>query len=165
VRLRLERIERKQRAARAAIGSPRNVRLEESLQAVHAGAWTLARQIRALREARSRLDPLALKCQTDQLEQDLNRLADPSARTAAQAALVERRKALALLEDMDRAQTRSALRLAAIEATLDTTCLTLQQPPQEPRAPFEEPLLRDLEAEVSAIAEVAHEISSLNERP
>lgn len=161
VQMQLERISRKHRSAHAALGSPQDSRLQKHLRAVHAGAWALARQIRALHIARSRTDRLSLKAEAEQLDQELVRLTDASARAAGQAALAEKRKALALLDEMERAQTRCAMRLAAIEATLDTTCLTLQQPPPESLATFEETAVRELEAEVMAIAEVAREIGSL----
>jgi hypothetical protein len=162
---RLARISRQARTARAALGSPRNARLEGNLRALHSGAWALARQFRALQQARSRLDGRLLQAEAERLEQELPRLVDAGARAAGRTALAERRKTLVLLAEMEGAQTRSAMRLAAIEAALDTTCLTLRQVPSEPLASFEASLLRDLEAEMMAVAEVAWEIESLRGRP
>jgi hypothetical protein len=165
LQLRLERINRKVRAARAASRSLRSSRLGESLRALHHGAWALARQFRALQQALSRVDGLALQVEAERLEQALPRMREAGAQVAGQAVLAEKRKALVLLHELDHAQTRSAMRLAAIEATLDTTLLTLQQPPAGTCGPFEPTVLRDLEAEVMAIAEVAREIESAEGRP
>src|SRR5205823_3310462 len=90
VQQRLERINQKHRAARAALGTARNSRLEESLRAVHAGAWTLARQIRSLQTARSRIDGLALHTETERLDQEVAGFTDTAARAAGQAALTEK---------------------------------------------------------------------------
>jgi hypothetical protein len=158
VQIRLDRINRQHRAARAAMPNPR---LEESLRALHAGAWTLARQIRSLQTARSRIDGVALNAEAERLDQEIAGFTDTAARASGQAALLEKRKALALLEEMERAQTRSTLRLATLEATLDTACLTLQRLPPEPSSRSETALLRDLDAELTALAEVEREIASL----
>jgi hypothetical protein len=165
LQLQLERIRGKQRAARAALGSRRNPRLEEGLRSVEAGAWTLARQIRALEDARSRVDHLSLQAEVQRLERDRARLMDPTARAAAEAAVAEKRRALALLDEMEQSRERCALRLTAIEATLDSAGLALRRPlPETPAARFEETLRRELEAEVMAIAEVAREIGTVGER-
>jgi hypothetical protein len=156
----LVRINRKHRKARAALGPFLSPRLRETLGAVHAGAWSLARQIRALHNARSHLDDLSLQAGAEQLEQELARLTDPAARADGQAALAEKRKTLEVLDEMELVQKRSTLRLTAIEAALDTACLSLRRPP-ESSAPFVGSVLRELEAEVRAIAEVEREIQSL----
>jgi hypothetical protein len=157
----LVRINRKHRIAHAALGPSRSPRLQETLGAVHAGAWSLARQIRALHTARSQIDGLSLQSEAERLEQELDRFADPIARAEGKAALAEKRKTLEILDEMELLQKRSTLRLATIEATLDTTCLSLRRPPPGSGAPFEDPVLCELEAEVTAIAEVEQEIRSL----
>jgi hypothetical protein len=160
----LDRINRRYHIARAALRSTPNARLEESLRAVHAGAWTLAGQIRALHEVRSRIDYHALKTQADRLEREVAGFSDPVARTAGQVAVGEKRKALVLLEEMERVETRLTLRLDNLEASLDTALLTLRRPPADASASFDA-LLRSLDADVSAVAEVARVIEALEALP
>jgi hypothetical protein len=152
----LERIIEKQRTALAALGSGplRCQRLAEDLKAVPAGAWALARRIRRLRDARSRIDRAALVWGMDSLEQELVCLTDSATRGVGDYALIEKRKTLALLEEIERTETRCAMQLTTLEATLDTTCLTLRQlQPSSPTPPSVETVRRALEAEVAAIAE------------
>jgi hypothetical protein len=152
----LDRIIRKQRTALAAqaSGPPHYRRLAGDLKAVPAGAWTLARRIRKLRDARSRIDQMSLVTEMQSLEQELARLTDAAARDAGNAALGEKRKALSLLEEIERSEARCAMQLTTLEATLDTTCLTLRQlHPNTPPTPSLESVRRELEAEVAAIAE------------
>jgi hypothetical protein len=161
----LERIIRKQRATLAALGSgpPRYQRLGEDLKTVQAGAWTLARRIRRLRNTRSRIDQTSLVVQVGCLQQELARLTDASARDAGEAALVEKRKALTLLEEIERAEARCTLQLSTLEATLDTTYLTLRQlQPDGPATPSVESVRCELEAEIAAIAE--QELAHLKEQ-
>jgi hypothetical protein len=152
----LERIVRKQRAALAAVGSgpPQYRRLGEDLKAVQAGAWTLARCIRRLRDARSRIDPASLVVQVGCLQHELARLTGAATRDAAETVLVEKRKALSILEEMERAEARCTLQLSSLEATLDTAYLILRQlPADDPTTPSVESVRRELEAEIAAIAE------------
>ena len=152
----LERIIQKQRAALAALGPgpPRHQRLAGDLKAVPAGAWTLARRIRRLRDARSHIDRTSLAAEVAWLEREPACLADAAGRGVGGTALVEKRKALALLEEIERTEARCALQLTTLEATLDTTCLTLRQlQPDSPPTPSLESVRRELQAEVAAIAE------------
>jgi hypothetical protein len=156
LRRQLERIIQKQRAALAALGSgpPRRRPLAEDLKAVPAGAWTLARRIRRLRDARSRIDRTSLVLGMESLEQELACLTDAAARGAGDTALVEKRKTLALLEEIERTESRCAMQLTTLEATLDTACLTLRQlQPAGPATPSVETVRCALEAEIAAIAE------------
>jgi hypothetical protein len=81
--------------------------------------------------------------------------------TRSKAVLAERRKALEMLEELERARAGCVLRLEAIEAALDTACLALQQAPLDRSVPFEESVLRELDAEVMAVAEVTRELGGL----
>src|SRR5205823_13068015 len=121
----LERIIQKQKAALAAAasGPPHYRRVASDLKAIPAGAWTLARRIRSLRDARSRIDRTSLLMGMGSMEQELVCLADAAARSAGNAALVEKRKALSLLEEIERTEARCAMQLTTLEATLDTACL------------------------------------------
>jgi hypothetical protein len=167
LQLQLERISRKQRAARAALGSGplRCRRLDENLSAVQAGAWTLARQIRVLARARSHLDQPSLQAEAQRLELDLVSLTDAAALAAGVAALAEKRKTLALLEEIAITEARCAMRLTGLEATLDTACLTLRhlQPAMSAPSPVDA-LRREMEAELTALAQVAREIATLETR-
>jgi hypothetical protein len=165
LQLQLGRIIRKQRAARSALvsGPPRYHRLAGNLNEVQSGAWIVARRIRTLRDARSRFDRTSLAMEVVRLEQVLPCMADRAARGVGETVLGEKRKALALLEEIERAEARCAMRLTTLEATLDTACLTLRQlQPDSPATPSIETVRRELEAEVAAIAE--EEIPALEAR-
>jgi hypothetical protein len=152
----LERIIQRQRTALAALGhGPLQYQgLAEDLKAVPAGAWALARRIRRLRDARSRIDRTSFLSGMESLEQELFCLTDAAARGAAATALVEKRKTVALLEEIERTEARCAMQLTTLEATLDTTCLTLRQlQPTGPATPSVETVRCALEAEIAAIAE------------
>jgi len=88
------------------------------------------------------------------LEQELACLSDAAARGMGDTALVEKRKTLALLEELERTEARCAMQLTMLEATLDTTCLTLRQlQPGGPAPPSVETVRCALQAEVAAIVE------------
>jgi hypothetical protein len=160
---RLERIERKHRAARAAMGQERMrlFPLEERLTAVRDGAVTLTRRIQDLRNARCLVDSRALEVEMAQLQGDLATLADEAARREGEIAVGEKRKTLAILREMEQAEARCGMRLSKIEAVLESTCLTLRRPKTGPaEEPAEELLRRELDAEVAAIGEVARELAA-----
>jgi hypothetical protein len=135
--------------------------LQDRLTAVKAGAAQLIRQIQDLRNTQRLVDRPAIESQVLRLERHLSTLSDTAAKREGEMALTEKRKALTLLDDLQRAEHRAALRLTKIEAVLDTTCLTLRNlPKNESSVPAEETLREELEAEVAAIQEVARDMAS-----
>jgi hypothetical protein len=162
----LARIEAKHRAAVAAVGrqSGQLFPFSERLGAVRSGALGLARRLQEIRETRQLMEPHALETEIARLEEQLSRLTDDRARREGEIALREKRRALDLLAEVERAEARCAMRLGKIEAILETATLTLRarRPPPTPSAwvpgpatPAEDALLRELDAEVAAIDEVA----------
>jgi hypothetical protein len=152
----MDRIGRKQRdLVHALRAGPQSYhRLAGHMKELHLGAWTLARRVGTLRAARSRLDREALSWDLARLEGELPRLTDAETRASAEAAIGERRKTLAALTEIEQAEARCVLRLATLEATLDTACLTFRRLQRDQRAaPPVEVVRRELEAEIAAIAE------------
>jgi hypothetical protein len=159
---RLAGIERKHRAARAALGPARMTLfpLQERLAAVREAAFTLAREIQDLRNVRSLVDRRVLEAETARLEGGLATVADEGARREGELALREKRKTLAVLRELEAAEARCAMRLFKTEAVLESTCLTLRNLPAAPAdEPAEEILRRELDAEVAAIGELARELA------
>jgi hypothetical protein len=154
---RLGRIEQKHRAARAAMeqAGVGVLPLQERLTAVREGAFTLARQIQDLRDARCLTDARGLEAEVARLQRELRAVPDEAARREGEAALGEKRKTLGTLREMDQAETRCAMRLCKIEAVLESTCLTLRGLKCGPTGePAEEILRRELDAELAAIREI-----------
>jgi hypothetical protein len=164
LQVRLARIEQRCRTARAALG-PAHARLfplEERFTAVREGAVNLVRQIQELRDAQRLIDRHALEGAMVLLQGRLATLTDATARREGEMALGEKRKTLATLSEMERAEARCAMRLSKIEAVLESTCLTLREgqtgrrpSPGHAAESAEDALRRELDAEVAAIAEIA----------
>ena len=160
--LHLGRIEQKVRAARGALSRQdrRLVPVAERLSALRAAAFTLARRIQEMRDARLLTDTGLLDTEIGVLERALATCVDRDARRQAEMALEQKRRSRVLLDDLARAETNSALRLAHIEALLDTAYLSLRGARvASPAAAPEESLCRALDAEVAAIHEAAREMA------
>jgi hypothetical protein len=156
------RIERKYRQAQAAVRRQPGgfMAVGGRLDEVRQGAAALIQQIQGLRRAQRLTDRRAVEAELAALQRRLEGVSDPGALREGEAALAERRKALALLDDAARAESRCAMRLAKIEAVLDTAVLSLRSVSlAAPAAPAEEALRGELDAEVAAIREVAREAS------
>jgi hypothetical protein len=133
--------------------------LHGRLSALRQGAFALTRQIQNLRNAQRVMDRHTLERGITSFEHHVAALADEGARGEGGIALEEKRKALARLEEMERAESRCIMRLAKIEAVLDTTTLTLRGVQAGvSAAPTEEALRRELDAEVAAIWEVSRDL-------
>ncbi|HLK55057.1 MAG TPA: hypothetical protein VKU00_00745 [Chthonomonadaceae bacterium] len=157
------RIEQKFRAARAAVRPQdrRLVAVQERLNAVKAGALTLARQVQELRNAQNLLQRPQLEEEIKMLQRQLVTLPEGTAKQECEKTLVEKHKAQVLLEDMSRAEAGCAMRLAKVEAVLDTTCLTLRSVKVgATEVPAEDAICRALDAEVSAIHEAEKQIAA-----
>lgn len=157
-------ITEKAKRARAALpkSSAGTSALAARFDAVREGGGQLIRRIQELRNAQRLVDRPTLENEIARLERHMAQLDDAAAKREGEAALSEKRKALVLLDDLQRAENCAALRLTKIEAVLDTACLTLRSlPPQENSLPVEETLRQELDAEVAAIREVAQEIEAV----
>jgi hypothetical protein len=159
-------IEQKYRVARAAVSQEpsRLFPLHDKIAALRDGAFGLARHIQRLRHAQQLVDRRTLEADIARLEQQLAALRDEAAQRDGEIILAEKRRALALIEDMEQNAARCALRLAKIEATLDAFALTLRHAQtQSSPQPVEETLRRQLDAEVAAIQDTARDMQAFEE--
>ncbi len=162
----LVRIEGKSRVARSAVGRDkgRAQLLADRLSAVRDGAAALVRQIQGLRESQLLVDRSSVEKEVQALRDRAFKMKDASMRAEAEAAMLEKSKALQMLDELNAAETRSAMRLTKIESILDSACLSLRasaRGPMETRP--EEALQRELDAEVKAIREVTREMEEVRE--
>ena len=157
------RIEQKFRAARAAV-RPQDrhlVPVQERLAAVKTGALTLARQIQELRNAQNLLRRPMLEQEIRMLQGQLVTLPEGNTKNECEKTLVEKHKALGLLDEMARAEAGCAMRLTKVEAVLDTTCLTLRSVQVgATEIPTEDAVCQALDAEVTAIHEAEKQIAA-----
>lgn len=160
----LGRVENKVRATRGAASHAHGrllPHLPERLDRLRRGAWALARQTADLRDAQRLLDPRALHAQIKKLERAVEAMNDAAAQSEGRSALEEKRKSLARLAEMRQAEELCVLRLAKIEAVLDSTCLALRGARATAATPAsEESLRRALDAEVEAVAEVERTLAA-----
>jgi hypothetical protein len=149
-------IDRKYRTARAASGSghARLFPLHDRLSGLRRGAFELAREVHALRAARSGLDRPSLEREVAALEARTASLADPDAARESWSLLRERQKSLELLADLERVERLAGTRLERISAALDTACLTLRSGQLKTADPQGSELLHSLDAELAALREV-----------
>lgn len=151
---------------RSTCGSMRNrdqklAPIQIRLATIRSGAYTLARQIQHLRNAQRSVDRGRLEQEAGTLEQQLATLPQGVAKQACAQTLVEKRRALALLEEMERVETGCALRLSRLEATMDTVGLTLRTVQvNAPETIAEDSVCRALDAEVSALYEANVEVAA-----
>lgn len=158
----LDRIEQKARRTRASLSRQdgRLAPVAERLSDLRGAALALIRQIQETRDVRRQSDVGCLEAEIEALERRSAALGEPEAQRQTERTLEQKRRSRDLLNDLERAETNSALRLNSIEALLDTTCLTLHSARiATSAAPAEETLCRALDAEVAAIHEAAREMA------
>jgi hypothetical protein len=162
LRAALERIEQKCRVAQAAVSREhdRLLPVKDRLAALRAGAFSLARQAQELRNTRQLADREALETAISSLQRQLPLVNDPAVQQEVEVTLKEKRKTLDLLKEIEQAESRCMMRLAKIEAVADLACLSLRSVRIGTAAPMEEALCRELDAEVSAIREVAEQAAA-----
>lgn len=163
------RILHKARLARAAVAR-QDARLlpllRERIDALADGALALARQTADLRNAQRLADRRTLETDIHALMHRLDILTigsgeegpPPPQHEETRATLEEKRKALARLDEMAQAEAHAMMRLAKIEAALDSTILSLRSTRAAASTPpSEESLRRTLDAEVAALREATRE--------
>lgn len=156
------RIEEKGRAARGVLSRQdrRLTPVAERVSALRAAALALTRRTQQIRDARLLTDGGLLETEIGVLERAVASASDSEARRRAEMALAQKRRSREMLDELARAETNCTLRLAHIEAVLDTVCLTLRSAATaSPVAAPEERLCRTLDAEVAAIHEAAGEMA------
>lgn len=164
LRAQVERIEQRyQGAARAARASAdRLLPLQQRLQDLRKSAMGLAREAQQLRASRRHLDRAGLEREIVRMQEQLSTVQDSDARRDGEAAVAERQKSLVLLADLETVETRCLMRLAKIEAVLDSAALSLRgsqgRAVAATSARDDEALCRHLDAEVTAIQEVQREL-------
>jgi hypothetical protein len=95
------------------------------------------------------------------LQQQRTHLSEGLAQQACVQTLVERHRALSLLEELERVETGCSLRLSRLEATLDTVGLTLHSIQVNASGTnAEDAVCRTLDAEVSALYEANREVAA-----
>jgi hypothetical protein len=159
----LGRIEQKVRAARAALQKEdaRLLPIQERLTALKEGAYVLARQVQQVRSALALQNRAALVMDIKTLQKRLGSLEDEATKREGYLTLSEKTKSLSLLDEMCRAEERCLLRMAKIEAVLDSTSLGLRSAQTSVSTPpSEEAVCSALDAEVAAIREVALDLSA-----
>ncbi len=161
----LERIEQRYaRAARAArAGADRLLPLQGRLRGLRQSAIGLAREAQQLRTSRRHLDGVGLEREILHLQEILGSVQDPVARRDGEAAVAEKRKSFLLLGELEAVEARCVMRLAKIEAVLDSAALSLRgsqgQVVAATSARDDDALCRTLDAEVAAIQEVQQELA------
>lgn len=159
-------IEQKYRVACAAVSKEhgRLFPFHDKIAALRDGAFGLARHIQTLRNAQQLVDRRPLAADIARLERQLAALHDETIKRDTEIILAEKRRTLSLIEDMEQNISRCTLRLAKIEATLDTLALTLRHAQtQSSPQPLEETLRRQLDAEVTAIRDTTREMQAFEE--
>jgi hypothetical protein len=162
----LVRIEEKSRVAKSALGRDkgRAQPLADRLGAVRDGAAALVRQVQGLRDSQLLVDRPSVEKEVQALRDRAFKMKDTDMRREAEAAMLEKSKALQMLDELNAAETRSAMRLTKIEAILDSACLSLRASARGPiETRPEEALQRELDAEVRAIREVTREMEEVRE--
>jgi hypothetical protein len=163
LQVKVGQIEQKYRAARAALSrqDSRLLPIQERLAALKEGALALARQIQTLRSTQSSIDRPVLEAEMRVLQRHLTTLDASPIRQESERTLAEKRKTLTLLEEIARTESLCALRLAKIEAVLDTTGLTLRSvQASATTVPPEESLCQALDREVAALYETEREFAA-----
>jgi hypothetical protein len=161
---RVEKIGEKAAAARRAVGGQAGtLPLRERVDALARAALPLARQATDLRNARATVDRPTLLRAVSLIEDRLPALAPGTPeRREAEATRDEKQKALARLDELERAEALCLLRLEKIEAVLDSTALTLHSAQARAGNPAsEEHLRKSLDAEVAAVHAVAEQAPEL----
>ncbi len=158
------RIEQKTRVARQAATRAHRASLPQMTERfgqLARGAQAVARQAQDLRNAQRLVDRRAVQREIGALERRLAAGKDDEGAAHARATLNEKRHALARLDEMKQAEEVCGLRLAKIEAVLDSAALTLRSARAAARAaPSEEALRHDLDAEVRALHEVERDLAA-----
>jgi hypothetical protein len=155
------RIEQKARVARQAATRAQRAsvpQMTERFDQLARGARAVARQAQDLRGAQRLVDRRAMQREIGALERRLAAGKDDEGTAEARATLNEKRHALARLDEMKQNEEVCSLRLAKIEAVLDSAALTLRS--ARAAAPSEESLRHDLDAEVRALHEVERDLAA-----
>lgn len=158
------RIEQKARVARQAATRAHRAsvpQMTERFSQLARGAQAVARQAQDLRNAQRLVDRQATQREIGALERRLAAGKDDEGAAEARATLNEKRHALARLDEMKQGEEVCGLRLAKIEAVLDSAALTLRSARATARAaPSEDALRHDLDAEVRALHEVERDLAT-----
>jgi hypothetical protein len=156
----VERVEQKWRIAAAEARRWRRRETEAQLRDLRDGAVDAAQSLQQVRSA-------GMLGGIGSLESEIAALrakaaAAPAAeREQIEATLAAKRSALAAAERVRQIEERLSLRLTRIEALLDAACLTFRGTEQTGNRPGEEALCRELDAELSALREVADQEEQL----
>ena len=164
LRAQLERIEERHREAAAAVTEDhaRHFPLRKQLAELRAGGRQLARQTQNIRNARRRWDPEALRVEVERLEAE--EASATSGGRDRQAILIQKRRSLEVLAELEQAEERCLLRLEKIESTLAATSLELGRPAlTDTQAGPEERVARELEAQLDALREVTQATAKARE--
>ena len=166
LQMHLGQVEAKLKAARGALRAEdrRLVPIAERLTLLHTGTVALLRQLQDLRNAQRDSHRPRIEADVRMLERQIPTLSDAEARSEAQSALDGKRRTLCLLDEMANAESRCRMRLVKLEAVLDSTVISLRHTRTTivrpvPATATEDALCRALDAEVSALGEVARAIT------
>lgn len=132
--------------------------LRSRIAALQRGAVDVAQRLQSIRRSLAMTDPDRTASEIQTLESRLEAPAEATTRHDLQAALEQKRKALAAANELRSAEERCRLRLTKIEGVIDSACLQLQRANVgEKPGPVEDTVLRELDSEVRAVGEVARE--------
>jgi hypothetical protein len=130
--------------------------LKARIGALQKGSVEVAHRLQTIRRRLATTDTTRTSEEIANLESRVNSTNESTTRYEAESALDQKRKALRAADELKAAEERCRLRLSKIEGVIDLVCLQLERANVgETVGPVEDTVLRELDSEVRAVAEVA----------